>query len=52
MNAPMPRPSGFLYSPMFPLRPDQTPWKKLAIEGVRTYVAVGGGMADNAPRGA
>ena len=31
----MPRPSGFLYSPMFPLGPDQTPWKKLAIEGVR-----------------
>src|SRR3981081_1931446 len=36
MNAPMARPSGFLYSPMFPLGPDQTPWKKLSIEGVRT----------------
>jgi len=36
MNAPMARPSGFLYSPVFPLGPDQTPWKKLAIEGVRT----------------
>jgi fumarate hydratase class I len=36
MNAPMPRPSGFLYSPMFPLGPDQTPWQKLAIEGVST----------------
>jgi fumarate hydratase class I len=38
MNAPMARPSGFLYSPMFPLGPDQTPWKKLAIDGVRTSV--------------
>ncbi|MBS0561915.1 MAG: fumarate hydratase [Proteobacteria bacterium] len=36
MNAPLPRPSGFLYSPMFPLGPDQTPWRKLAIEGVST----------------
>ena len=28
MNAPMPRPSGFLYSPMFPLGPDRTAWKR------------------------
>ena len=41
MNAPMPRPSGFIYSPMFPLGPDQTPWKKLAIEGVRTSICDG-----------
>ncbi len=41
MNAPMGRPSGFLYSPMFPLGPDRTPWKKLAIEGVRTAVCDG-----------
>ena len=41
MNAPMARPSGFLYSPMFPLGPDQTPWKKLAIEGVRTATCDG-----------
>jgi fumarate hydratase class I len=34
MNAPMPRPNGFLYSPMFPLGESQTPWKKLAIAGV------------------
>ena len=26
----MPRPSGFLYSPMFPLGPDRTPWKQAA----------------------
>ena len=46
MNAPVnapgvARPSGFLYSPMFPLGPDQTPWKKLAIEGVRTATCDG-----------
>ncbi len=41
MNAPMDRPSGFLYSPMFPLGPDQTPWKRLAIEGVRTATCDG-----------
>ena len=34
MNAPMPRPSGFLYAPMFPLGPDQTVWQKLPISGV------------------
>ena len=40
MNAankpPLARPSNFLYSPMFPLGPDHTPWKKLDIEGVST----------------
>ena len=36
MNAVPPRPSNFLYSPMFPLGPDQTPWKKLDIEGIST----------------
>src|SRR5450432_4124546 len=46
MNAPVDaprtaRPSGFLYSPMFPLGPDTTPWKKLAIEGVRTVTCDG-----------
>jgi len=35
MNAPLPRPSGFAYAPMFPLGPDPTPWKQLAIDGVR-----------------
>jgi fumarate hydratase class I len=30
------RPANFLYSPMFPLQPDTTPWRKLPIEGVRT----------------
>src|SRR5208283_4131746 len=46
MNAPMghplgARPSGFLYSPMFPLGPDQTPWKQLAIAGVQTSTCDG-----------
>ena len=41
MNAPMPRPSGFLYSPMFPLGPDQTAWKQLPIDGVRTATCDG-----------
>ncbi|PWS37195.1 fumarate hydratase [Falsiroseomonas bella] len=30
------RPSGFNYSPMFPLGADPTPYRKLAIEGVST----------------
>ncbi len=41
MNAPMQRPSGFLYSPMFPLGPDQIAWKKLDIQGVRTSTCDG-----------
>jgi fumarate hydratase, class I len=49
MNAPMPRPSGFLYSTMFPLGPDQTPWKKLAIEGVRVSVCDGQSVLRIAP---
>jgi fumarate hydratase class I len=36
VNAPMQKPPGFLYAPMFPLGPDPTAWKKLAIEGVST----------------
>ena len=45
MNAPVkppsPRPAGFLYSPMFPLGPETTPWKKLDIQGVRTVTCDG-----------
>ncbi len=41
MNAPVARPSGFMYSPMFPLGPDQTPWRKLDIAGIRTSVCDG-----------
>lgn len=41
MNAPVsPKPVSrqpeFLYAPMFPLGPDATPWRKLALDGVRT----------------
>ncbi len=36
MNAPLPRPSGFHYAPMFPLGPDATPWRKLDIAGLRS----------------
>ncbi len=49
MNAPMPRPSGFLYSPMYPLGPDQTTWKKLPIAGVRTAICDGRTMLRVAP---
>ncbi len=36
-HAPAPtRPAGFRYSPMFPLGPDTTPWRKLDIAGVST----------------
>ena len=41
MNAPMTRPSGFAYSPMFPLGPTQTAWKRLPIGGVRTATCDG-----------
>ena len=41
MNAPLPRPSGFAYAPMFPLGPDRTPWRKLAVEGVRAAACDG-----------
>ena len=41
MNAMPPRPSGFRYSPMFPLAPSDTPWKQLALDGVRTAACDG-----------
>jgi fumarate hydratase class I len=45
MNAPASsleqRPPGFEYSPMFPLGPDTTPWRKVAVEGVRTITCDG-----------
>ena len=41
MNAPMPRPPGFLYAPMFPLGPDPTPFRKLDVAGVSTVVCDG-----------
>jgi fumarate hydratase class I len=41
MNAPLPRPSGFLYSLMFPLTDGQTQWKPLDIPGVSTSLCDG-----------
>jgi fumarate hydratase class I len=41
MNAPLPRPTGFAYSPMYPLGPDQTQYKKLEIAGVSTITCNG-----------
>jgi len=35
------RPSGFVYSPMFPLGDDATPWRKLDIAGVSTATCDG-----------
>jgi fumarate hydratase class I len=49
MNAPLPRPSGFLYSPMYPLGPDQTAWKRLPIGGIRTSVCDGHSVLRVAP---
>jgi fumarate hydratase class I len=49
MNAPMPWPSGFLYSPMYPLGPDQTAWRQLAIDGVSTSVCDGHSVLRVAP---
>jgi fumarate hydratase class I len=43
------RPSNFLYSPMFPLGPDPTPWKKLDIKGVTTTVCDGQNVLKIAP---
>ena len=45
MNAPVTpaqaRPANFLYSPMFPLGPSATPWRKLDIAGVSTATCDG-----------
>ena len=41
MDSPAQRPANFLYSPMFPLAADTTPWRKLPIEGVRTITVEG-----------
>ncbi len=50
MNAPLPRPSGFQFSPMFPLGPDRTPWKKLDIAGVSTSTCDGRTVLRIAPQ--
>jgi fumarate hydratase, class I len=50
MNAPLPRPSNFLYAPMFPLGPDRTPWRKLEVEGVSTTTCDGRSVLKIAPQ--
>ncbi len=35
------RPANFLYSPMFPLAEGTTPWRRLAIDGIRTITVEG-----------
>ena len=49
MNAPLPRPPGFLYSPMFPLAELPVPWKRLDIAGVRTISCDGATVLRIAP---
>jgi fumarate hydratase class I len=49
MNALQPRPAGFAYSPMFPLGPDRTDWRRLEIAGVRTATCDGQAVLRIAP---
>lgn len=44
------RPANFLYSPMFPLGEDKTPWRKLPIEGVSTIQVEGKTVLKIAPK--
>ena len=41
MDSPTQRPANFLYSPMFPSGDDDTAWRKLPLEGVRTITVEG-----------
>ena len=49
MNAPISRPAGFLYSPMFPLGPDRTQWKLLPVDGFTPQPATGGRCCASPP---
>ena len=44
------RPDNFLYSPMFPLGADPTPWRKLDIDGVTTATFEGRTILKIAPK--
>ncbi len=46
---PAARPSGFLYSPMFPLKEGDVPWKRLDIAGVSTERCAGRSIVRIAP---
>jgi fumarate hydratase class I len=41
MDSPTQRPASFAYSPIFPLGPDTTTWRKLPVDGVRTITVEG-----------
>ena len=41
MDSPAQRPANFLYSPMFPSGKDNTPWRRVPLEGVRTITVEG-----------
>ncbi len=43
------RPAGFLYSPMFPLGEDRTPWRRLDLPGVATATCDGRTVLKIAP---
>ncbi len=45
----MSRPDNFLYAPMFPLGPDQTPYRKLDIKGISSIVVDGYNVLKVAP---
>ncbi len=49
MNAPLKRPPNFHFSTMFPLGEDTTPYRRLAIEGVRTSTCDGRTVVHVAP---
>jgi fumarate hydratase, class I len=49
MNAPLKRPPNFHFSTMFPLGEDATPYRRLAIEGVRTSSCDGKTVVHLAP---
>jgi fumarate hydratase class I len=49
MNAPLPRPSGFAYAPMFPLAPAPVPWRKLDLAGIATLECDGRRITKIAP---
>ena len=49
MNATLPRPSNFLYAPVFPLGADATPWRKLDIAGISTVACDGRRVLKIAP---
>ena len=49
MNAMPPRPASFRYSPMFPLGPTHTPWRRLDVAGVTTASCDGQSVLRIAP---